>query len=426
MLKQIYHINSNKFGTYCNKYYICVNFKQLIMKKVYYFLFFALISQTVSAQIEGTWKLAPRAGSLAVGPSATDFAWWSSNEQAVIDRACLFDDSIKFNASGVVTHYINPETWIEEWQGAFNPQCGSAVPPHDGWGYPGQDPFTYEFNSTTGLLTMIGYGAHLGLAKVINGPELVSSIDAPENVTYNVSFSNNNYTMTAIIQFETRGEDGTPNGGVGYWKFVYDRTDAPVIGNPNVTFSVDMSQYTGTIATGVFLNGSFNNWCGECTPMTNIGNNIWETTVSLPAGGIQYKFTIDGWNAQEEFTEVLPCIDNIADGFNNRYYDVTTDFSIPTVCFNSCEACLTNSINEVSLANKMYIVPNPANDKIEIISNFVPKNIQITSTSGAVVLNKYDLNSTKNTLNISNFAPGVYFVNVYTVDGIMIEKLIVN
>jgi hypothetical protein len=384
------------------------------MKKVYYFLFFAMLSQGINAQIVGTWKLASRAGALGVGPGEGDISWWSNDAQALIDRACLFDDSLIFDATGGVTHYMDDLTWMEEWQGLPSPQCGFPSPPHNGWGYPDQAPFTYTYDAAAGTLTMIGFGAHLGLAKVVNGAELTESIQAPETITYKVTFSNNNNTMTADIDF-----------GLGWWRFVYDRTDAPEITNPNVTFSVDMSQYTGTIGTGVFLNGSFNNWCGECTPMTNVGNNIWETTVSLPAGGIQYKFTVDGWSAFEEFPEVLPCIDNVADEFNNRYYEVTSDFSIPTVCFNSCEACLT-SLNEKDLLNKLSITPNPSNDKIEITTNSVPTSIQVIDFSGAKVLELNKLNSSKNVIDVSKFAAGVYLLNVHTAEGIMIEKLIVN
>jgi thiol-disulfide isomerase/thioredoxin len=36
----------------------------------------------------------------------------------------------------------------------------------------------------------------------------------------------------------------------------------------NVTFQVDMSKYALAPSDTVTLNGSFNNWCGKCTPMT--------------------------------------------------------------------------------------------------------------------------------------------------------------
>ncbi|MDG1380713.1 MAG: lamin tail domain-containing protein, partial [Flavobacteriales bacterium] len=68
----------------------------------------------------------------------------------------------------------------------------------------------------------------------------------------------------------------------------------------DVTFQVDMSLYTGSFG-GVFVNGTFNTWCGSCNPLTDNGNGIWSVTLALDPGTIQYKFTLDGWNAQEQF-----------------------------------------------------------------------------------------------------------------------------
>ena len=45
----------------------------------------------------------------------------------------------------------------------------------------------------------------------------------------------------------------------------------------DVTFSVNMSNYPGGLADNdiVYVNGSFNNWCGDCTPMNDDdGDNL--------------------------------------------------------------------------------------------------------------------------------------------------------
>ncbi len=146
------------------------------------------------------------------------------------------------------------------------------------------------------------------------------------------------------------------NPGVNYtfWLYQYNTADmlfsTPAIAtataggqgggggsNFNVTFRVDMSQYTGTFNT-MELNGTFNNWCGNCAQMTNTGNNIWEITVELPAGPIEYKFSFDNWAGQENLIEGMPCtVTNF--GFTNRSYNVTGDATLPVVCFASCQAC---------------------------------------------------------------------------------------
>jgi 1,4-alpha-glucan branching enzyme len=62
-----------------------------------------------------------------------------------------------------------------------------------------------------------------------------------------------------------------------------------------------MSDYAGTIGTGVYINGTFNGWCGDCNPMIDAGGGIWKVTLPLDPGTIQYKFTVDGWTDQEVF-----------------------------------------------------------------------------------------------------------------------------
>ncbi len=51
-----------------------------------------------------------------------------------------------------------------------------------------------------------------------------------------------------------------------------------------VLFRVDMSDYNGaTPINGVFLNGSFNAWCGSCAPMTDANNNRAARCVQIAA-----------------------------------------------------------------------------------------------------------------------------------------------
>ena len=68
------------------------------------------------------------------------------------------------------------------------------------------------------------------------------------------------------------------------------------------------------------------------------GDGIYAVTVELGAGLIEYKFTVDGWNAQEEFAGGESC--TLTTGpFTNRVYEVTGDVMLDAVCWNSCDAC---------------------------------------------------------------------------------------
>jgi len=279
-----------------------------------------------SAQIEGTWKLAPQAAALGVGPSGPgDMSWWANGAGDVTTRACFFDDSIKFEANGTMTHYMDGSTWLETWQGVAAEGCGAPVAPHVGGAA------TYAYDAAAGTLTVNGLGAHIGLAKVNNAGEISNGAPVASTITYQVSFSNGGNTMTADINY-----------GTGWWRFVYERTTPIAVQDYDVAFRVDMSQYTGSLTGGVFVNGTFNGWCGTCNPMTDMGNGSWEVTLPLPPGAIEYKFTIDGWNAQEEFVGGESCTVTNG-GFTNRAHTVAGDITLPNVCFASCDAC-TNDI----------------------------------------------------------------------------------
>ncbi len=150
----------------------------------------------------GTWKLDPNAGALGVGPAKGDVSWWASSGDDVATRACLFDDEYVFNADGSFQNVLGSETWLEGWQGQDPEGCGAPVAPHNGAAA------TFSYDRAAGTLTLDGKGAFLGLAKVNNAGELANTADAPDSITYEVSFDGDK--MIVDINF-----------GPGYWKFVF-------------------------------------------------------------------------------------------------------------------------------------------------------------------------------------------------------------
>lgn len=125
----------------------------------------------------------------------------------------------------------------------------------------------------------------------------------------------------------------------------------------DVTFRVDMSTYEAGYGT-VNLNGSFNGWCGGCTEMTdNDGDMVYEVTVALAEGTLEYKFTLDAWTAQEEFDGSEACVSTI-DGYNNRSLEVVGEAVLDVVCWNSCEACASDP-EVVGCTNPEFLEYNP-------------------------------------------------------------------
>jgi len=175
------------------------------MKKTYILVFLvAFTAISAFAQVVGTWKIAPQAAALGVGPSLGDISWWSNSAAEVTLRACLFDDEYVFNEDGSFQNVQQEATWVEPWQGVTE-GCATPVAPHDG-----SIPATWVYDAVAGTVTLNGMGAYLGLSKVYNGGECTSPEDAPASITYPVEFNATNDTMTINIEIA----DGA------YWRFI--------------------------------------------------------------------------------------------------------------------------------------------------------------------------------------------------------------
>ena len=111
-----------------------------------------------------------------------------------------------------------------------------------------------------------------------------------------------------------------------------------------VTFKVDMANQTGFTTPEV--NGTFNGWCGSCNPMTDANaDGVWETTINLPAGSYEYKFSADGWGSQESLTAGSSCTVTNS-GYTNRALTVgTVSQTLPVVCWGTCTACSAPTYN---------------------------------------------------------------------------------
>jgi hypothetical protein len=180
------------------------------------------------APVIGSWKLAPVAEALWVGPNVEDpQAWWASDESTVTTRACLFDDVITFRADGSMSIDMGDETWLEPWQGVAGEECGAPVSPHDG-----SSDGTYAYDESTGTITVSGQGAFIGLPKVYNGCEIgAEGCDAqtpgqaPSSITYDVALSEDANAATFSILV----------ADPGMWKFEYVRVQetppAPIVGS---------------------------------------------------------------------------------------------------------------------------------------------------------------------------------------------------
>ena len=182
------------------------------MKKNYLLLLMMTVAfSSAFGQLGGTtWKLAPEAKSLGVGPGKGNTDWWAIDDANVATRACLYDDEYKFNADGSFENVLGDQTWGEPWQKVDPEVCTAPIAPHDGSAIA-----TWDFDADAMEVTITGKGAYLGLAKVHNTGELASPDDAVASITYPVSMSADGKKMTIDMNY----------GGDGWWHFVFAKQE---------------------------------------------------------------------------------------------------------------------------------------------------------------------------------------------------------
>jgi hypothetical protein len=178
----------------------------------------------------------------------------------------------------------------------------------------------------------------------------------------------------------------------------------------NVTFAVDMSQVGFSYNTPE-VNGSFNNWCGSCAPMSDAdGDNIWTLTIPLPVGVHSYKFSYDNWTGQEELIPGSPCT-LTESGFTNRTIDVSDTSVLPNVCWGSCEACIVNV--EEAESTSFLVYPNPANEVMTVsLSEMTNAQISIHDMTGRLMSMSTIKNARVAQLNVRELPAGTYVVSI--------------
>ena len=369
------------------------------MKKLFSLLIIT-ITLVFNAQVEGTWRLAQIPGALAVGPTQTDYSWWSSSSTDINSRACLFDDSVTFDANGNFIHYMDGNTWLEPFQGVTSEQCGNPVAPHDGSG-----PYTFIY--TNNQLTVNGIGAHIGLAKVVNLGEISTGSPVPSSITYEVTMSSDGDTMTVEIDYTT-----------GWWKFVYQKTSlsvAPPPSNYNVTFNVSTDLITGNVsADGIYVGGGFVGGHDALPLDDSDGDGIWSGTVSLPESGGHFTIlngNCSDWSCKEDISG-QPCAD--PGNYNDRNHllgGFTQDTTL-NLQFGSC----TDPTNVSQMNDVFSIYPNPSSGIINIYSGKKIKSLNIYNMIGNLVMIDNNYNNQFN-LNVENLINGIYIIEVNLKDG---------
>ena len=123
-----------------------------------------------------------------------------------------------------------------------------------------------------------------------------------------------------------------------------DITCSPAAPMVDVTFQVDMSE-EAISGNGIHLAGSFQGWDPAATPMTHMGNGIFEATVSVMANATHDYLFVNGnvMNAAEEVPLACGVYDGTG-GYNRSVIVGGSDMTLAEVCFASCDTCMAAPI----------------------------------------------------------------------------------
>ncbi len=109
-----------------------------------------------------------------------------------------------------------------------------------------------------------------------------------------------------------------------------------------VTFTVDLNGSGHSPTTPVYLEGTFNDWCGYCMPLSDSdGDGIWSETYFLGPGDHQYIYSQNGWDNPESLPVGGSCDVFPEDEFANRGFTITdAGLTLELACFDSCECAV--------------------------------------------------------------------------------------
>lgn len=326
-----------------------------------------------------------------------DFDGVSANIAEVNEEASI---------TNIVLNGTNPQIWHVQLFQDFTPNQITALTI-------GQT-YTASFkarSSVNGRALRFFFGENGGGFQAINMTDF-SLTD--QMATYEVSFNINNTYSAMKFGFEM---------GLNNEDVIIDDvqlTPGGSVNGVNIKFRVDMSDYNGTYTTPE-VNGTFNGWCGNCNPMNNVSGDIWETTITLPEGTYEYKFSHDNWAGQEALTAGTSC--TVTDGeYTNRVLVANEDVILPLVCWNACVSCELVSIDNQEFTT-ISIYPNPATDMIYVETEHPVNAFVIYDHAGKEII-KSDAQNSELNISISHIESGVYFIHLLTNYGVIARSFI--
>ena len=142
-----------------------------------------------------------------------------------------------------------------------------------------------------------------------------------------------------------------------------------------VNFQVNMAAVPNF--TTPYVSGTFNNWCGNCNPMSDPdGDYVYSASIPLLNGYYEYKFSYDNWAGAENLVVGSPCtVTNY--GFTNRFVQVAQAQTLPIVCWSSCDGP-SGSASIPTIQIQLTSGSNPGCVNSELVFSATTSNVTST------------------------------------------------
>jgi len=202
------------------------------------------------------------------------------------------------------------------WMGAYYPAAGFIMSDDDGdqvWSYTiDLDPGTYTYKFRNGWWTDWNTGS--------GWEDVPQECEVGDYGDREVVVSNENLNINPVCFSSCSSE---------CIEIIYS----------NVTFQVDMTDEDLLPTDIVYVNGTFNGWCGTCNPMSDANEDgIWELTIELGAGSYEYIYTTNGWDGLQAGAPIGSECDFLStDSYGNYGFTLDgEDVLLDLYCFGTC------------------------------------------------------------------------------------------
>ena len=201
----------------------------------------------------------------------------------------------------------------------------------------------------------------------------------------------------------------------------------------DVTFQVDMSEYPDPF-TAINIFGQMNGWNPTANVLTDMGNGIWATTITLDQGVWEYKYIVDGNipGPEEDLFQPEDTICTITIGeFTNRILTVegSDPVTLTPFCFGECFECDATGIEIVENKELFNIYPTLADEFTFVEFNSL-KSDAILNVYNNVGQNVFERKITSGTnefsISTKHLPNGIYIVSVLVEDQLQLQKVVVS